>query len=220
MGTTARTTDHQDPAARVVEWMKANKRLLIIVGTVIFLVASSVLFVRAARIRKETLAERELQQARVSVDAGNLPLAANDLSRIVSTYGNTPAAEEAELLLARVRLLQGQPDLAIAGLRSLIEAGPRQHFLGPANWLLGAAYEDAGRFTEAAKAYEAAVEATPYNHLKAQWLLDVGRSYAIAGDTSLALQAYQTIIDDHSDAPSAIEARVRIAELGGAAING
>jgi TolA-binding protein len=117
------------------------------------------------------------------------------------------------LLLAQVRLTQNEPALVVSDLRRFVAAGPRAEFRGPANGLLGAALEETGQFADAVKAYEAAVEATPYSGIKAQYLLDAARSAHTAGDTTLAARFYERIAADFSGTPSAVEAEVRLGEL-------
>ena len=198
---------------QLIHWVNQNRRTAMTAGAVIAVVAGGIWFWSTARERRETFAERALATARTSAEASNLPLASSDLARLIATYSGTRAAEEGTLLLAQVRLLQKQPALAIADLRKFVASGPREEFRGPANGLLGAALEEAGQAGEAAKAYEAAAAATPYRGVKAQDLLDAGRTFTTAGDTAQAAAAYDQLIRDFKDQSSALEAKVRLAEL-------
>jgi outer membrane protein assembly factor BamD (BamD/ComL family) len=197
----------------LVQWVNQNRRTAITVGVIVAVVAGGIWFGWTARERREMFAERALATARTSAEAGNLPLASSDLSRLTATYSGTRAAEEATLLLAQVRLLQKQPALAIGDLRKFVASGPRKEFLGPANGLLGAALEEAGQPGEAAKAYEASAATTPYRGIKAQELLDAARTYSSIRDTTKAAAIYDQLIRDFKDQSSALEARVRLAEL-------
>ena len=98
-------------------------------------------------------------------------------------------------------------------MRRFIAAGPRAEFRGPANSLLGAALEETGLFADAVKAYEAAVDATPYAGIQAQYLLDAARAAQAVGDTAQATRFYERIATDFSDTPSVVEAGVRLGEL-------
>jgi len=140
-------------------------------------------------------------------------LATNDLSRLVTSYRGTSASEEAAILLAQLRLTRGEADTAIRELTSFTESGPTSKFLAAAYNLLGAALEQRGRFPEAADAYQKAASAWPYDYLKAQALLDAGRAFRAAGDTAQAAAAYQRVLGEFSESPSALEAKIRLSEV-------
>jgi tetratricopeptide (TPR) repeat protein len=207
-------TAETDRAEQWLAWAKANQRRLSIVAGVLVVIAGAVWFGVSAKTRKENFARRELDAARVAAESGNLPLAANDLSRIASTYGGTRAGQEAVVLLAQVRLLQDQPEIAVNELREFIAEGPQPHYRGPAYAALGAALEDLGRFAEAGQAYEEGARASEYALVAARFLLDAGRAYMMAVDTAAALRIYQQVLKDHSETGAASEARLRMAELG------
>ena len=213
MGTGIQGTEKKQAADRVLEWIQRHRNQLIAGGVAVAVVAGGVWFSMSAQKRKEAFAQRELSAARFSAQAGNLPLAARDLSRLITAYRGTSAADEATLVRARVRLMQGQPELAVAELRSSLSEGLKPHFRAPAGALLGAALEDAGRMAEAGQAYTDAAETTPHILLKGELLVDAGRAYLLAGDTSRATESYRRIVDQYSEAPSALEARVRLGEL-------
>lgn len=202
-----------DSGERVVQWVAHNRRGLTVGAVAVALVAGGVLFTRSAQVRRSQFAQRELISARSAVDAGNLQLAASDLGRIVQNFSGTSAAQEAVLLLANVHLQQGQPELAVTVLQELLAANPDGHFVGQAAGLLGAALEEAGRPGEAADAYQRAVDATDYEMIRDQYRLDLGRAASNAGDNARAMAAYQAIIDDNPESPTAAEARFRLAEV-------
>ena len=198
---------------RIAAWFKQNQRTAVTAAVVVAVLAGGGWFWWTARERREAFAERALASARGSAEAGNLPLASSDLSRMVSTYGGTRAAEEATLLLAQVKLLQNQPALAVADLKKFVSSGPRAEFRGPANGLLGSALEEAGQPGEAAKAYEAAGADTPYKGVKGQYLMDAARTYAVAGDTAKAASIYEQLTRDFKAQSAGLEAELRLAEL-------
>ena len=171
-------------------------------------------FTRTAQVRKEEFASRELSQARVAAVSGNLQLAASDLSRVIGTYGGTSAGQEAVLLLANVHLQQSQADLAVVELQTLLSSGPDGQFEAPAAGLLGAALEELGRFAEAADAYQRAAQASRYDQIRNLYVMDHGRAATLAGDTTRAAAAYQSLIDEAEEADAVSEAKFRQAELG------
>ncbi len=203
----------QDAGKRLLEWIEQHQRTVIVAAIALAAAAGAVWFYVEYRERREVAAMRALDQARASLQAGNLPLASSDLSRLISTYGGAGAADEAVMLLARVRMTQGQPAIAAAELRAGIAKGLGDQFRAPAYALLGAALEDTGDARGAAEAYRQAVEASWYAHLKARYLNDAGRALTAAGDTAGAARAYERLLNDFGETPSAVEARIRLSEL-------
>ena len=165
-----------------------------------------------SRRRTEDIASERLSQARLAFESRNYPLAGSELSQVVENYSGTRAAEEAQLLLAEVRMAQGQNQQAIEQLnRFAPKAGP--HFRAQAYGLLGVAHENAGQLKEAAEAYETAVPYAEYAFLKAQYLSDAGRSWVALGDTAKAIVAYRTIVSKMDSTVTMGEALVRLGEL-------
>src|SRR5262249_33995462 len=127
----------------------------------------------------------------------------------------TDAANEAVITLNQVRLVNGQAELAAVGLRDFLATKPEAKYLTPANGLLGAALENSSKWADAADAFSRASAAADVEYLKAHYLLDAGRTYALAGKKDQAAAAYRSIIDKYPKSSSLTEAKVRLAELTG-----
>ena len=203
----------RDPAENVVDWFQKNQRLVTGALTAAIVIVAGIWFVRAYDVRKENAAQRDLQGARSSVAVGNLPLAANDLSRVVNAYSGTRGAQEAAVLLGHVRLLQDQVPQAITGLREFLDDSPDAVFRVQALGLLGLALEEAGQMAEAAEAFEDAASDARFDYQKAGYLLDAARAHTAAGDSAAAREAYTRIVSDFPEDLSATEARMRLAEM-------
>lgn len=197
---------------RFVAWVNAHRQLSYWIGTI--LVVGAVLFVwqLSTRRRSEEIASRELQGARFAFENQNLPLAASGLARVIENYSGTNAAEEGRLLLANVRLLQGQPQQAVEVLRDYAPGAGRA-YRSQAYGLLGAAVENLGRFREAAEAYENGAATARLDYQKAQMLSDAGRAWTSAADTTKAVQVYQRIVKELPNEGVVTEAKVRLGEL-------
>lgn len=211
--TTKERKGGEERIERLVKWIKGNQRTVTIAGAVVVVLAAGVWFSITARERREAFAARELIQTRNTADAGNLPLAANDLSRLIEGYPGTAAAEEAMILLAQIRLQQGQPEAAVTTLRELLSSGPSERFRAPAYSLLGGALEQTGSLQEAAQAYRDGARAAQYELLGLQLLMEAGRAYTMGGDTAQAASIYEQILRDHADAPGLSEVRLRLGEI-------
>jgi tetratricopeptide (TPR) repeat protein len=197
-------------------WFKEHSREIAFgLGAVLILVAAGWLYV-TSEARKQAFASQALTQARSDAEAGNLPLAASDLSRIIDRYGGSNAADEAAVLLNEIRLIQGQSAEAIKDLQTFVQKGHPKYVLASAWSLLGGGLEDQHKYKEAAQAYRRASEEATHDFLKAQYLLDAGRTLAIAGDSTASRAAYTEVIQKYGELGQAAEARVRLGELGGA----
>jgi outer membrane protein assembly factor BamD (BamD/ComL family) len=205
-------TEH-DPVVKTVEWIKKHQRKLSVVAAAVVVVVAGTFYFKSAKQRRENFANTLLTTARTEAAAGNVALAVADLSDLALSHRGTLAAEEAELLLAQLRLNEGQAEAAKQSLQEYVDRGPSSQFRAPAYGLLGVANEQTLNLPEAASAYIAAAEHAWYDFLKAQYLLDAARVYTQNGDTAQAVTTYKRILDELPDTDMVAEARLRLGEL-------
>lgn len=210
----ARVREQASPSStQPAPWYRDRVRLAMVAAVAVVLAALVAWFVISSGRRKEEFAQRTLNDARAAAEAGNLPLASSELQKLIQTYGGTKAATEAVITLNQVRVVNGQGELAIVGLRDFLAGNPEPGYRAAAYGLLGAALENAGKFAEAGDAYRSASEAAQLEYLKARHLIDAGRAYRAAGKPTEAVAAYRTVIEKYSKSSSLTEAQVRLAEL-------
>jgi TolA-binding protein len=197
------------------EFMQKNGRKLAIGAGAVAVLAVGLWLYQSSERRKETFASQELMSARASAEAGNLPLAASDLTRLIDRFGGSKAADEGVILLNQIRLVQGQRDVAINALQQFVRSGHDKHITASAYGLLGGGLEDKGQPKDAAEAYRRAADNAELDFLKAQFLIDAGRAYTAAHDTASARRSYGEVLDKWPRIDQAAEARVRLAEIGG-----
>jgi tetratricopeptide (TPR) repeat protein len=197
---------------RVVAWTRTHRQATSWISTIVIVGAVLFVWTASSTRRSEAIAGRQLQGARYAFDNNNLPLAASELARIIENYSGTSAAAEGRLLLAQVRLTQGQAQQAVELMK---DWAPRAGagFRAQAYGLLGAAYENLGKARDAAEAYQNGAERARMSFLQAQMLSDAGRAWAAAGDTTKAIAAYRRIVDDMPKEAAVTEATVRLGEL-------
>ncbi len=200
----------------LAEWIRENGRAAVVTAVLVAAAALGTWLYMVSENRKEAFASEALMQARGEAEAGNLPLAANSLTRLIERFGGTNAAEQAVILLNQTRLIQGQRDIAINALRQFVSSRHSDYVKASAYALMGGALEDAGRSREAAEAFHQASQNSRLDFLKAQYLIDAGRAFTAARDTTAARTAYGEVLSKYSRLDQAAEARVRMAEIGGA----
>ncbi|HYR32546.1 MAG TPA: tetratricopeptide repeat protein [Gemmatimonadales bacterium] len=210
--TTARMGDDQDFAARVWAWIQGHRQASTYGGLAIVAIAGLLWWNHISTRQSEERAGTALNEARLAFETKNFPLASSELSSVVANYSGTRAAQEATILLAQIRLLQGQSQQAIEQLKAFAPSADAK-YRAQAYGLLGAAYDNVGHPREAAEAYAQAAAAAPMDFLTAQFLSDAGRAWVAAGDTTKAIAAYQSIVTKYDSLGTAMEAKVRLGEL-------
>lgn len=193
-------------------WLKGHRRVTAYAGIAVLIAAGLYGWSLLSAKTAERTAGRQLEQGRLALESKNYPLAASVLARVVENYSGTQAAEEGSILLAQARLAQNQYQQAIDVLTRYAPKADK-YFRAQAYGLLGAAYENAQRWRDAAAAYQTASDAALYRFLRAQFLADAGRAWLAVGDTAKALDAYRTIAQKLDSTSAASEAKVRLGEL-------
>ncbi len=196
----------------LVQWIKGHKQRAAYLGAALALVAILFVWNLLSTRTAERSAGRRLEQGRLALASKNFQLAASVLSQVVENYSGTRAAQEGNILLAQVRLAQGQSQQAIDLLKEFAPNASRD-YRAQAYGLLGASYENASHPRDAADAYQHAADAAQYPFLRAQFLSDAGRAWLAVGDTAQAIKAYKTIAQQLDSTSAATEAKVRLGEL-------
>jgi tetratricopeptide (TPR) repeat protein len=215
MATTVEATPVKRDATAATQspWYKDRTRQLALAVIAVLVIAVGVWLVVSSGRRKEAFAQRMLAQAIATADRGNFGQASAELQRVIQTYRGTDAAGEAVLALNWVRLNNNQGAIATQDLRAYLATSPPPRLAAGANALIGAAEENAGRFTEAAAAYENAAKAADMSNIQAAHLVDAGRAYRLAGKRDDAIRVYRSVVEKYAGSPSLPEAQVRLAEL-------
>jgi outer membrane protein assembly factor BamD (BamD/ComL family) len=215
MATTVHPTTRERASAPAAArpWYRDRTKQLIAIGAAVLALALIGWLVVKSQARKEEFAAQRLNQAREAAEAGNLPLASSELQKLMQDFKGTDAATEAVITLNQVRMVNGQSELAAVGLRDFLAAKPNPKYVAPAYGLLGAALENAQKWSDAGDAFSNAAKAADLEYLKARYLVDAGRAYREAGKTAQAIAAYREIIQKYPKSSSFTEAQVRLAEL-------
>ncbi len=183
-------------------WAKENSRLLTIAMVAVAVLLLGFLYYRTYSSRLREAAESQLTSIRPTVASGNAALAVRDLEAFLARYGNTPAADEARLLLAQAHLEGGQAQSAIEPVRAM--AQDVDEALGvSAAFLLGAAYEASAQPDQAINTYLSVADGARHDFQKVRGLDAAARVRFEQGDAVGAVQLYDRVLgllpDDDPD---------------------
>src|SRR5260370_14489523 len=193
VGTARPAVQDNDALARVIAWIKAHRQFSMWVA-VVLVVGGGLLWWNTLSTRQsEQNAGRALSSARLAFESRNFPLASSELSRIIANYSGTHAAQEANLLLAQVRLAEGQHQSAIELLRRFAPDAGRE-FRAQAYGLLGGAYENVAHPKEAAAPYQLAAEAASMPFPPTPFLSNAGRAWTTAAAPPPPLPPYPATV--------------------------
>lgn len=200
-------------AESFLDWFRINSRLVGVAVAVVVAVAFGFWFYNRSAVLKSENADKKLLAAKQSIGSGNMPLAQSDLKKIADQYSGTAAGAEAGLLLAQLKLDQGDNQGAVTALTDLskkITSGP---YVASIRGLLGDAYVQLGKPAEAAAAYEQAALATKLPNERAFLMSKLGRAFLAAGKNDKARATWEALAAQSASPSLAAEARLRLGEL-------
>jgi predicted negative regulator of RcsB-dependent stress response len=201
--------DLDESSESAIEWVRQHARQVGIGAIVVAALAGVFWVVRTQNAGNEATASRQLVAAQRSVGAGNLPLAAADLRKLVDRYGSTRSGAEAQVLLAQVELQQGRTAEAMKVLDEIGSGGPHA---ASVHALRAAALEQTGKPAEAAEEYLKASRANALQGEAESLKADAARAYLVAGKKAEALKIWQEMASN----PASVlynEALLRVGEL-------
>src|SRR4051812_476977 len=203
----------QPKAESFLDWFRINSRMVTIAAVVVAAAVFGFWFYNRSAVLKAENADRKLLAAKQSLGSGNLPLAQSDLKKVADQYPSTSAGAEAGMLLAQVKLEQGDYQGAVTTLKELTAKNSSGPYATPLRTLLGDAYSQLGKYAEAADEYSRAALATMAPNERALLLAKIGRAQTAAGNVAKAREAWESLANQTDNAGLAAEARVRLGEL-------
>ena len=197
----------------IIEWFQRHGRRLTITAVVLAVGAGAYWFyARSVDIKNEN-AERALNTALQSVQAGNKALAASDLQKVVDRFGDTQSGIEAGLLLAQLDFNDAKVPEGLKLLDRLAATDAAKMELASIYSLMGDGQMQATKPADAAKSYQKAADAARSDADKAFQQSKAARALLAAGDTASATAIWQKLADDAKDQGVSAEAKVRLGEV-------
>jgi predicted negative regulator of RcsB-dependent stress response len=195
----------------LTEWFMLHKRGVAWAVVALAIIVGSFWFYQRSQSIKAQRAEAAYFQARQSAAAGNLPLAASDLQKVVNRYEGTSAGTQAALTLAQTLYDQKKFKDGLAVLKKIESKAPAD-FRPSIHVLEAAGYEEQKDLVAAAEQYKLAAEVTRFPVDKAEYQAAAARDYMAAGKEDQAKAIWTALAKDETGAVAA-EARVRLGEL-------
>ena len=195
----------------VSSWARQNRQALTLGLVGIAALVAGALYYMSYRSAHFEQAAVELERVRQNVAVGDTAAATVELSQYLESFGNTPYAAEASLLLGELHLATGRPADAVQVLKDA--ADPSKPLGFQATLLLAKAHEQLGQPQEAETLLLRAADRADLEFQVQDALADAARIRHQRGDAAGAVQLYQRILDDLDDeAPQRAVYEMRLEE--------
>lgn len=183
--------------ARILEagnWLQAHKQV-VVAGVVVVIVAiASLLYYRSYRATLAEDAANQLEAIHQQVALGDRNGGRDALVLYLERFGGTAYAGEARMLLGEVYLSNGESEQALAVLEPMARS-PREPLELQAAALLGAAYEQVGRWADAEATYLRIADRSDLDFQIRDALAAAARIRASQGNAAGAAELYRRILD-------------------------
>jgi predicted negative regulator of RcsB-dependent stress response len=178
----------------VSSWAQRNRQTLTFGLIVLAVAVMGVLYYLNYREGHSERAAVELERVQQAVAFGDTATAKVELGRYIETFGNTPTADEARVLLGELYLQSGQPDQAALVLQ---EASDVSEPLGrQAALLLAKTHEQQGQLEQAEALLIRVADRSDLEFQEHEALEEAARIRQRRGDLAGAADLYQRILDD------------------------
>ena len=175
-------------------WASRNRQTVIIGAIIAAVAIIGVLYYAHYRDSVRERAATEIVRVRATVQSGNTALAISELEKYLASFGNTPTAAEARLMLGQQYLLTGSSDKAITTVEPL--AGNEDTAEGAqAAFLLAEAYETAKNTDRAEQVFLTLGEQAPYLFMKQEALDNAARLRLARGNAAGAVELLERLVD-------------------------
>jgi hypothetical protein len=191
--------EHDDDIfiAKILEtgnWLKTHQQAVTIGLVVVVVAVASAIYYRNYQAALANQAANQLEEIHQSVALGDREGAKNALAVFLDRFDGTAYDGEARMLLGELYLSTNDAQQALAVLEPL-SASPREPLELQAASLLGAAYEQEGRWADAEATYLRIADRSDLDFQVRDALAAAARVRAGQGNTEGAAQLYQRILD-------------------------
>ena len=178
------------------QWARRHARIIIIVAVLAAVALGGLIYYRSYQANRAERAAAEFMQLERSIVASGDPgVAATDLQRFIERFDGTTYANEARVLLGRLRLQAGQAQEAIPVLQQAADRIGRSPVAAQAGLLLGAAYEQTDNPQAAIDTYLRVGRDARFDFERRQALAAAATLRQQANDYAGAADLYRQLVD-------------------------
>jgi predicted negative regulator of RcsB-dependent stress response len=201
-----------DTTLAVSTWAQRNRQLLTFGLIALGIAALGGIYYWNYRKGHFERAAVELERVETAVAFGDTATAKVELGRYIESFGNTPYADEARVLLGQIYLQSSQPDQAAQVLQ---EASDVSEPLGrQAALLLAKTHEQQGQLEEAEALLLRIADRSDLAFQEREALEEAARIRARRGNVAGAVELYERILEDMEETePSRGVYEMRLEEL-------
>jgi predicted negative regulator of RcsB-dependent stress response len=183
-----------DTTIAVSSWAQRNRQLLTFGLVVLGVAAAGGLYYWNYRRGHMERAAIELERVEQAVTVGDTATAKVELGRYVESFGNTPYADEARVLLGQLYLQSNQPEQAAQVLQPASDVSEP---LGrQAAMLLAKTHEQQGQLDEAEALLIRVADRSDLAFQQREALEEAARIRARRGNRAGAVELYERILED------------------------
>ncbi|MEQ9399374.1 MAG: tetratricopeptide repeat protein [Longimicrobiales bacterium] len=175
-------------------WAKNNQQVITVLIVVAVLAVAGLVYYRNYSATLTQQAAQQLETIHQTVALQDREGAKADLGTFLQRFDGTPYAGEARMMLGELYLQTNEAQQALAVLEPMA-ASPREPLEFQAAALLGAAYEQEGRWADAEAVYLRIADRSDLDFQVRDALESAARIRARQGDTAGAATLYQRILD-------------------------
>lgn len=217
----AKPTRHEmkeDPlvtwAFQAQDWVQNNLKIVGGVLAAIVVAAVAGLFISRANQRANAEANSTIAEASVHYWQGNYVRTIQLTDQVLSTFGQTSAANDARRLKADALFWQGAFDSSAMLYKTYLSKHPQDDPLRRAVQMsLAFALESNKDYAGAGKLYEELATKAPDRSTTADLLIAAARSYREAKQPDKSKALYEKVANDYKDTTYARDAEVALGEL-------
>lgn len=175
-------------------WAKANSQVIIIAAIALIVLISGWIYYGNWQETQTERAVAQLEQVQQAVAFGEREAAKASLSQYVETFGGTPYALEARLMLGQLLLEDNAPEEAMDVLAPAVRE-MNSHPIGiQAGFLMAAAYEEADRPDEAERMFLRVANTAELDFQIREAAAGAARIRAAQEDYEGAAELYQDVL--------------------------
>lgn len=179
-------------------WARQNTQVLVVAGVLLAVAVGAGIYYYDYRQNLRIQAAQELEQIRQMAGSEGTEAARSELETFVERYSDTAYGIEARILLAELHLEAEAPEDA-AGVLEPATRNLSDPLALQAGFLLGVAYEEAGRTDEAENLYLRLAENAELRFQIRQALAEAARIRAREGRYAEAADLYERVLATYDD---------------------